>query len=70
MIKVKVSKLMKSKGWNVSDLMHKANLAYTTADRLAKGKGDSISYDVLDSLCEVFNVEIKDILEHKPKTKR
>jgi DNA-binding Xre family transcriptional regulator len=64
MIKVKVPELMSSKGWSVSDLMRKANLAYKTAHRLSKGMGDSISFDVLNSLCEVFDVQVKDILEY------
>ncbi len=66
MIKVKVPELMSEKGWNISDLMRKANLSYKTAHRLSKGKGDSISFEVLDSLCEVFNVKIQDVLEYVP----
>lgn len=66
MIKVKVAELMEKKGWNVSDLMRKANVAYTTANRLYKGGGDSISFDVLSSLCKLFDVEVEDILEYVP----
>ena len=66
MIKVKVPELMDSKGWNVSDLMRKANIAYKTAHRLSKGMGDSISFDVLSSLCEIFDVDVKDVLEYIP----
>lgn len=33
MIKVKVPELMKKEGWNVSELMRKADVAYTTAQR-------------------------------------
>ena len=69
MIKVKVPELMNSKGWNVSDLMQKANVAYKTAYRLSKGMGDSISFEVLNSLCEVFGVQVKDILEYIPDKK-
>ena len=70
MIKVKVQELMKAKGWNVSDLMRKADVAYTTAHRLAKGTGDSISFEVLNTLCEIFNVQVQDILEYIPDKKR
>jgi len=66
MIKVKVPELMSANGWNVSDLMRKANIAYTTAHRLSKGMGDSISFEVLNSICEVFDVQVKDILEYVP----
>ena len=69
MIKVKVPELMNTKGWNVSDLMRKANVAYKTAYRLSKGMGDSISFEVLNSLCEVFDVQVKDVLEYIPDKK-
>jgi DNA-binding Xre family transcriptional regulator len=69
MIKVKVPELMNTKGWNVSDLMRKANVAYKTAHRLSKGMGDSISFEVLNSLCEVFDVQVKDVLEYIPDKK-
>jgi DNA-binding Xre family transcriptional regulator len=70
MIKVKVPELMNAKGWSVSDLMRKANIAYKTAHRLARGGGDSISFEVLTSLCELFDVQVKDILEYVPEKKR
>jgi putative transcriptional regulator len=70
MIKVKVADLMEVKGWNVSDLMRKANIAYTTANRLYRGGGDAISFDVLNSLCEIFEVQVEDILEYVPDRKK
>lgn len=70
MIKIKVRELMNENGWNVSDLTRKANVAYTTAHRLATGSGDSISFEVLNSLCEIFDVEVEDILEYIPEKKR
>ena len=66
MIKVKVPELMLKKDWNVSDLMGKANVAYKTAHRLSKGEGDSISFEVLNSLCKIFDVQVKDVLEYVP----
>jgi putative transcriptional regulator len=69
MIKVKVPELLKRKKWTVSDLMRKANIAYTTAHRLSKGRGDSISFDVLNTLCRIFEVRVEDILEHVPDKK-
>jgi len=66
MIKIKVPELMRKKDWNVSDLMRKANVAYTTAHRLSKGEGDSISFEVLNSLCKIFDVQVKDVLEYVP----
>lgn len=69
MIKLKVPELMRAKGWNASDLMRKANVAYRTAYRLSKGNGDSISFEVLNSLCDVFDVKVQDVLEYVPDKK-
>ena len=69
MIKLKVPELMTKKGLSITDLMRQANIAYTTAHRISKGKADSISFEVLNSLCEVFNVQVKDILEYIPDKK-
>ncbi len=66
MIKLKVPELMTKKGLSITDLMRQANIAYTTAHRISKGKADLISFEVLNSLCEVFNVQVKDILEYIP----
>jgi DNA-binding Xre family transcriptional regulator len=70
MIKFKVPELMSARGWSVSDLMRNANVTYKTAHRLSRGRADSISFDVLSSLCDIFEVEVKDILEYAPDKKR
>jgi len=57
---------MKRKGLNATDLMRKANIAYGTALRLSKGEGDAITFDVLESLCKLFEVQVKDVLEYVP----
>lgn len=67
MIKVKVPELMKQKGWNATDLMRKANIAYATALRLSKGEADAITFEVLDSLCALFDVGVGDVLEVVPE---
>ncbi len=69
MIKLKVPELMSKKGISITDLMRQANIAYTTAHRISKGKADSMSFQVLNSLCEVFDVQVKDILEYVPDKK-
>ena len=69
MIKLKVPELMNKKGLSITDLMRQAHIAYTTAHRISKGKADSISFEVLNSLCEVFDVQVKDILEYIPDKK-
>ena len=66
MIIVKVPELLKKKGWNATDLMRKANIAYATALRLSKGDGTGMSFDVLDSLCKLFDVPVEKVLEYIP----
>jgi putative transcriptional regulator len=67
MIKVKVPHLMDKNGMNATDLMRKANIAYVTALRLSKGEAQAISFEVLESLCKLFEVQVKDILEYIPE---
>ena len=69
MIKVKVPELLKKSGMNATDLMRKANIAYVTALRLSKGEAQSISFEVLESLCKVFDTRIEDVLEYVPDSK-
>jgi len=65
-IKIKISVLLKKKGWNATDLMRKANIAYATALRLSKDDGDGITFEVLDSLCLLLEVQVYDVLEYIP----
>ena len=66
MIKVKVPELMKQKGWNATDLMRKGNIAYATALRLSKGEAEAMSFEVLESLCSLFDVAVSEVLEYIP----
>ena len=66
MIKVKIPELMKQKGWNATDLMRKGNIAYATALRLSKGEAEAMSFEVLESLCKLFEVRVEDVLEYVP----
>lgn len=66
MIKLKVPELMNAKGYNATDLMRHANIAYGTALRLSKGEAEAISFEVLESLCKLFKARVEDILEYVP----
>jgi DNA-binding Xre family transcriptional regulator len=70
MIKVKVPELLEEQGWNATDLMRKANIAYGTALRLSKGEAEAISFEVLNALCELFDVKVEGILEYRPKPQK
>jgi len=65
-IKIKIPELLQKKEWNATDLMRKGNIAYRTALRLSKGNGDGITFEVLESLCKLFEVRVEDILEYIP----
>lgn len=60
---------MKKKGINATDLMRNGNIAYGTALRLSKGEGDGITFEVLESLCKLFDAKVEDILEYVPDKK-
>ena len=66
MIKVKVPELLKKHELNATDLMRQANVSYATAHKLSKGNGKGISFQVLNSLCKLFNVPVGEILEFVP----
>jgi DNA-binding Xre family transcriptional regulator len=66
-IKVKVPELLEERGLNATDLMRKANIAYATAYRLSKGQGTAISFEVLDALCDFFEVPVEEVLEYQQK---
>ena len=66
MIKVKVPDLLTKHGMNATDLMRKANIAYATAYRLSKGQGSAISFNVLEAICKLFDVQVKDVIEYIP----
>jgi len=65
-IRVRVPELLKERQQTASDLMYGAHLAPATAYRLAKGEAESISFNVLASLCTFFNVDVSRVLEYVP----
>ena len=69
MIKLRVPELLKKHDMNASDLMRETKLAYATAYKLSKGKGKGMSFEVLNTLCEFFDVEAGEVLEYIPDKK-
>jgi DNA-binding Xre family transcriptional regulator len=65
-IKNKVPELLKRHEMNATDLMRQANISYVTAHKLSKGKGKGMSFQLLNSLCELFDVTVGEILEFTP----
>lgn len=66
-VRVKVPELLAERELTAADLMYGARLSPSTAYRLADGKAERISFDVLASLCAFFGVGIAEILEYKPE---
>ncbi len=66
-IRIAVPELLKKRGLTASDLMYGARIAQGTAYRLADGKAEGISWDVLASLCTFFDVSVGDLLIHVPE---
>jgi len=64
MIKVKVPELLVKHNMNATDLMRRGNIAYVTALRLSKGQATAISFEVLESLCKLFDVGVSEVLEY------
>lgn len=62
-IRVLVPGLLEERGLTGIDLMYGARLAPATAYRLADGKAQRMSFDVLISLCNFFEVGVDGILE-------
>lgn len=65
-IRVKVPELLKARQENEEDLRWGIRVAPQTAERLAQGIGDRITYDVLAKLCDYFGVGVDGILEYVP----
>ena len=66
-IRVKVPDLLKAQNQDVQDLIHGTRISQVTAYRLAKGKANAITFEVLASLCQHFHTGVGDILEFVPE---
>lgn len=63
LIKVKVIDILNARERNVLWLSRKCNLSYNTIYNFVMGKTNAVSYNVLETVCNVLDVEIKDVLE-------
>jgi len=63
MIKVKVIEILDSKERNLKWLSNKCGITYSTLYNFAMGKTNAVSYNVLESVCEVLECNLSDILE-------
>lgn len=59
---LRVPELLEQRGWNITEFSENADVSYPTALRLAHGKVHSISLEMLDKLCKVFDVTIEEMI--------
>lgn len=63
MIKIHVNEILKERERNLKWLATKADITYSTLYNFANGKTTAVSYNVLEKLIEVLNVNIGDLIE-------
>ena len=54
---------MAQKGLNISQLAIESKVTYPTAHRIAKGKAEAISFNVLERVCKVLGLTPNDLLK-------
>lgn len=64
MIKVRLQELLDRDERSLNWVATKTNLSYSSLHKLVNNKTTSISFDVLDKLCELFNCKVEDIIEY------
>ena len=64
MIEVKLQQILDREERSLNWVSLKTNIAYTTLHKFCNNKTSSVSYNVLDSLCKLFNCNIGDIIEY------
>jgi len=62
-IKINVNEILKKRERNLNWLATKADITYSTLYNFANGKTNAVSYNVLEKLVEVLNVNIGEIME-------
>ncbi len=60
-----LSTLMGKKRYTIQDVHDKTRLARTTISNLYHDKATRIDYETIEKLCELFNCEIKELLEFR-----
>lgn len=56
-------KLLIDKDMNKKDLMNAANISKSTMDKM--GRSEIVSLEIIDRICNYFNCNVEDVIEHK-----
>lgn len=62
-IKERINKLLKQKGWNVSELSTLAGISRSTLSKFMSGKRKYIRIDIIEYICEAFNIKLIDFFD-------
>ncbi len=65
-IHCRLSALMDENRYNIQDVYEKTGLSRGTISNLYHDKMQRIDYETLNKLCDLFECEVGDILEHRP----
>ncbi len=67
-ITVKLKKLLEDRGKSIFQLHKETNITYPTLHKMASGKGEGISFKVLEKLCEKLECFPSDLLFYEPNS--
>ncbi|KGK88053.1 helix-turn-helix transcriptional regulator [Clostridium sp. HMP27] len=70
MIKIHLSRILGEKRWTQADLARKTGIRPNTISELYNELIERINIDHLDSICEVLECDISDILEYVPNKRK
>ncbi len=65
-ITVKLKDLLEERGKSIFQLHKETNITYPTLHKMASGKGEGISFKVLEKLCEKLECFPSDLLFYEP----
>jgi putative transcriptional regulator len=60
-------KLLIDKDMTKKELMQKAGISKSTVDKM--GRGEIVSLDIIDRICNYFNCSVEDVIEHTSQGK-
>lgn len=55
-------KLLIDKDMTKKELMRLTNISKSTMDKM--GRGEQVSLDIIDRICNLFHCKIEDVIEH------
>lgn len=64
MIKIKLQEILDREERSLNWVSTKTGISYSTLHKFCSGKTSSVSYDVLEKLCDLFKCDLSDIIEN------